>query len=259
MFSSLKQNMIDSHAHLLKEFYQNIDELIYNLKKNNMLAIINVADSIETSKEILLYSEKYSDFLMPAIGIHPQNIKDSYLNDIEELDHMLKNNKVYAVGEIGLDYYNNAENKSIQKEAFIMQIELANKNNLPVIVHTRDAIQDTHDILKNNKCRGVIHCYSSSLEMAKEFIKLGFSLGIGGVLTFKNSNLYKVIEGVSIDSILIETDSPFLSPEPFRGKTNVPSNVLYVAKRIAEIKKINIEDVIDITSRNAIKLFDLPM
>ena len=139
---------------------------------------------------------------------------------------------------------------------FIDQIELAKKYNLPVIVHTRDSIQDCFDILKEHRVKGVLHCFTGSYEMAKEFIKYGYKLGIGGVLTFKNSKLYEVVEKIDLKDILIETDSPYLSPEPFRGKQNNPSNVYYVAKRIAEIKNISIEEVIDITAKNARELFD---
>ena len=140
---------------------------------------------------------------------------------------------------------------------FVKQIKLAQNYNLPVIVHTRESIQDCFDILKENRVRGVIHCYSGSLEMAREFIKFGYKLGIGGVLTFKNSKLSNVIENIDLDNIVLETDSPYLSPEPYRGKKNKPSNVYYVAKKIAEIKNISVEEVIKITTKNAISLFDI--
>ena len=176
---------------------------------------------------------------------------------ISKLENIIISNKVYGIGEIGLDYYHNNENRTEQKELFSDQIDLANKYNLPIVVHTRDSIQDCFDILKTKKIKGIIHCYSGSVEMAKEFIKLGFFLGIGGVLTFKNSNLYKVIESIDLESIVLETDSPFLSPEPHRGTKNIPSNVYYVAKRISEIKHISIEEVINTTSNNVRKIFDI--
>ncbi len=245
--------MIDSHAHLISEFYKDIDEIVSESKEKGVTKIINCSDNISSSKEVLGLSKKYKNFLFPAIGIHPQNIDN---NKIEELEKLI-DDKVIAIGEIGLDYNYSKENKDIQKEYFINQIDIAIKHNLPIIVHARDAIQDTYDILKSKKVRGVIHCYSGSAEMAKEFIKLGFYLGIGGVLTFKNSYLYRVIEEVGLDHILIETDSPFLSPEPYRGKNNYPGNVYYVAKKIAEIKNINIDEVVDITSKNACNLFDI--
>ena len=247
--------MIDSHAHILSEYYENIDLLISDLKSKNMLNIINCADSIKTSHEIIDLSKKYESFLLPAVGIHPENVDE--IDKVNEIEKILKHEKIYAIGEIGLDYYWNKENKEKQKELLNLQLDLAEKYNLPVIIHNREAIQDCFDELKKRKLKGVIHCYTGSYEMAKEFIKLGYKLGIGGVLTFKNSKLYELIEKISLDDILLETDSPYLSPEPFRGKTNVPSNVLYVAKRIAEIKNVSLEEVIEKTTKNTIELFDI--
>jgi TatD DNase family protein len=246
--------MIDSHAHIINEFYSDIDEIVLEIKNKGIIGVINCGDGIDTSKEVIKVHEKYN-ILKPAVGIHPENINN--IDKIDELEDLIKNNKVYAIGEIGLDYYWNKENKEEQKDLFIKQLDLAIKYDLPVIIHTRDSIQDCYDILKDRKNRGVIHCFTGSVEMAKMFIKKGYKLGIGGVLTFKNSNLYKVIENIDLESILLETDSPFLSPEPFRGKINIPSNVYYVASRIAEIKNISIEEVINNTKKNASKLFDI--
>lgn len=246
--------MIDSHAHIISEFYNNIDEVVKTIKDKGIIDVINCGDGINTSKEVIEINKKY-DILKPAVGIHPENISDN--SKIDELEELIKSNKIYAVGEIGLDYYWNKENKDDQKDLFIKQLDLAIKYDLPVIIHTRDSIQDCYDILRDRNNRGVIHCFTGSIEMAKLFIKKGYKLGIGGVLTFKNSNLYKVIESIDLDDILLETDSPFLSPEPFRGQTNIPSNVYYVASRIAEIKNISVEEVIDITRKNASKLFDI--
>ena len=246
--------MIDTHAHIYKEYYDDIDELINEMKDKNIIHVINASTNYENALEIINQYKKYDGFILPAIGIHPEEIDNYDLNKIEEL---IQNNKIYAIGEIGLDYYWVKDNKEEQKELFIKQIKLAQKYNLPVIVHTRDSIQDCFDILKENRVKGVIHCFSGSLEMAKEFIKLGYKLGIGGVLTFKNSNLYKVIEEIDLKNIVLETDSPYLSPEPYRGKKNNPSNVYYVAKKIAEIKGIDINKVINITTNNAKELFDI--
>ena len=246
--------MIDTHAHIYESDYGDIDSLINELKNNNVIHVINASTCYENAIEVINQSKKYDNFILPAIGIHPEEIENAALDDIEEL---IKNNKVYAIGEIGLDYYWKQDNKLEQKELFINQIKLAIKYNLPIIVHTRDSIQDCYDILKQYKVKGVIHCFTGSYEMAREFIKLGFKLGIGGVLTFKNSKLYQVIEKIDLDNIVLETDSPYLSPEPFRGKKNIPSNVYYVAKRIAEIKNIDVEEVINITTKNAIRVFDI--
>lgn len=246
--------MIDTHAHILSEFYDDIDELIEELKSKNIIKVINCADSIETSKEVLNIYNKYEGYLLPAVGIHPENIDNSNLKTIENI---IKEHKVFAIGEIGLDYHYNDENKDEQKEYFIKQLDLALKYDLPVIIHIREAIQECFDILKTRKNKGIIHCFSGSVEMAREYIKLGYKLGIGGVLTFKNSKLYEVIEKIDLKDIVLETDSPFLSPEPFSGKKNKPCNVLYVAKRIAEIKNISLEEVINTTTATAKQIFDI--
>lgn len=246
--------MIDSHAHIVKEYYSDIEGLVKELQEKNVKCVINCSTSIESCKEILELSKKTNNFLLPALGIHPET-KDDF-SRTNELEDLVKNNKPVAIGEIGLDYYWTKDNKEEQKELFIKQLEIAEKYNLPILVHTRDSIQDTFDILKERKLKGIIHCYSGSYEMAKEFIKLGYKLGIGGVLTFKNSKLYEVIEKISLKDILLETDSPYLSPEPLRGKQNNSYNIYYVAKRIAEIKNVTIDEVIEQTTKNASDIFD---
>ncbi len=245
--------MIDTHAHIYNEYY-NIDNLVKDLVSNGVKKVINNSTNNEDAKEVIELSKKYNNFLLPAVGIHPEFANDY---NLEEIELIIKSNKVYAVGEIGLDYYWVKDNKEEQKKLFVSQIELANKYNLPIIVHTRDSIQDCLDIIKKNRCRGVIHCFSGSYEMAKEFIKCGFKLGIGGVLTFKNSKLYQLIEKIDLKDIVLETDSPYLTPEPNRGKQNNPSNVYFVAKRISEIKNVSVEKVIDQTSKNACEIFDI--
>jgi TatD DNase family protein len=247
--------MIDTHAHILNEYYDDIDSLVKMLKENKVLYVLNAASNYNESLEVLDLSKTYNNFLLPVIGIHPESINDK--DNLNKIEDLIKNNKIYAVGEIGLDYYWVKDNKEEQKELFINQIKLAQKYNLPVVVHSRDAIQDTFDILKEHRVKGVIHSYSGSVEMAREFIKLGYKLGIGGVLTFKNSKLYEVIEKIDIENIVLETDSPYLTPEPYRGRDNNPSNIYYVAKRISEIKGIDINKVLEITTKTAIQLFDI--
>ena len=246
--------MIDSHAHILNEYYEDIDSLIEELKEKNVLYVLNCADNIKTSKEVIELYKKFEGFLLPAVGIHPQNLNEA---DLEELENIIKNNKVYAIGEIGLDYYYDEDSKSEQLDLFNKQLDLAEKYNLPIVVHTRDSIQDCYDNLKSRKLRGVIHCFSGSYEMAKEFIKLGYKLGIGGVLTFKNSKLYQVIEKLELKDILLETDSPYLSPEPYRGRKNNPYNIYFVAKKIAEIKGVSVDTVIEETTKNFKEIFDI--
>ena len=229
--------MIDTHAHIVKEYYEDIESLVDELKEKNVFKVINCATSITDSKEVIELSKKTNNYLMPAIGIHPEIVND--FDKLEELEKLIK------------------ENKKNQKESFIKQLDLAEKYNLPVLVHTRESIQDTFDILKTRKLKGIIHCYSGSYEMAKEFIKIGYKLGVGGVLTFKNSKLYEVIEKIDLKNILLETDSPYLSPEPYRGKQNNPYNIYYVAQRIAQIKNISLEEVIEQTTKNAYEIFDI--
>ena len=247
--------MIDTHAHIVKEYYNNIESLVEELKEKNVLKVVNCATSIEDSKEIIELSKVTNNFLLPAIGIHPEMVND--FDKIDELEKLIKENKIIAIGEIGLDYYWNKENKDNQKKCLNKLLDLAEKYNLPVLVHTRDSIQDTYDILKTRKLKGIIHCYSGSYEMAKEFIKLGYKLGIGGVLTFKNSKLYEVIEKIDLKDILLETDSPYLSPEPHRGKQNNPYNIYYVAQKIAQIKNVSLEEVINQTTSNFNDIFDI--
>ena len=247
--------MIDTHAHIVKEYYDNIESLVEELKNKNVLKVVNCATSIEDSKEIIELSKITNNYLLPAIGIHPEIVED--FNKIEELEKLIISNRIVAIGEIGLDYYWNKENKEEQKKCFNSLLDLAEKYNLPVLIHTRESIQDTYNILKNRKLKGIIHCYSGSYEMAKEFIKLGYKLGIGGVLTFKNSKLYEVIEKIDLKDILLETDSPYLSPEPHRGKQNNPYNIYYVAEKIAHIKNISIEEVINQTTNNFSDVFDI--
>ena len=246
--------MIDTHAHIYNEYYDNIDSLVSELKNNNIIGVINASTNNKDALEVIELSKKYNNFLYPIIGIHPEEI-DNY--DLKSLEDLIVNNKIYGIGEIGLDYHYNKENKEAQKKLFIDQIKIAIKYNLPVVVHTRDSIQDCFDILKQFKVRGIIHCFSGSKEMAKEFIKLGFKLGIGGVLTFKNSKLYEVINEFDLINFVLETDSPYLSPEPFRGKQNKPSNVYFVAKKISELKCVSLEEVINITTNNAREVFDI--
>ena len=245
--------LIDTHCHLSYDDYDSLDEVIKNM---NGIMIASGCDD-KTNKEVLELVTKY-DNVYGTLGIHPSEI-DSVTNDsFNIIEKNLSNPKIVGIGEIGLDYYWTKETKEKQKEILEIQLELANKYNKPVVIHSRDAIKDTYNILKKYNLKGTIHCFSSSLEMALEFIKLGYKIGVGGTLTFKNSKtIQDIVKQIDIKNILIETDSPYLSPEPLRGKKNVPSNIYYVAKKISELKNIDIEDVINITMSNAISIFDL--
>lgn len=245
--------MIDTHCHLLSSEYDNLKEILNDIEKANIKCIVNGCDMLSNIESLEL-SKKY-DFVFSAIGFHPSevdSIQDDYINFIE------KNiNNIVAIGEIGLDYYWTKDNSDKQKKVFENQLMLAEKYNKPVIVHTRDAIMDTYNILKKYKVRGVIHAFSGSIEMAKKFINLGFKLGIGGVITFKNCNLKDVIKELDISNIVLETDSPYLSPEPVRGKKNTPLNLKYIAKFISNLKDISYDKVCEITTITAKDLFDL--
>lgn len=249
---------IDTHLHISDK--EGVTPDLY--VEHAMDAGVEVLIASFCEKEDMMLStkfvEKYKN-LYACCGYHPEVANKIGDKDFEKLENLIKNTaKIIAVGEIGLDYYWNKDNKEKQREVFRKQLEIAERLNIPVVIHSRDSIGETYDILSQYNVRGVIHCFSGSLEMAKKFIDLGFLLGIGGVVTFKNSKLYQVVEQIPLTSIVLETDSPYLSPEPYRGKINESSNIPVIAEKIAFIKKVSIEEVRDTTTKNARLLFDLP-
>ena len=250
---------IDTHMHIGDDF--GIEPDLYVKNASDAQVEVLIASFCEKDDIMLStkFVEKYKN-LYACIGYHPEVSNKIVEKDYEILEEMVKNNpKIVAIGEIGLDSYWNKDNKDKQREVFCKQLEIAEKLKLPVVIHSRDSINETYEILKKYKVSGVIHCFSGSLEMAKKFISLGFLLGIGGVVTFKNSKLFEVIEKLELTNIVLETDSPYLTPEPNRGKTNESSNIFYIAQKIAEIKNISLENVAKITTENAIRTFDLPI
>ena len=250
--------MIDSHSHLFDEQFENdLEECINRCKLNNINKVVLVGFSRETNRRAQELSEKY-DIFFPTAGVHPSEASSNYLELLDELYEFVKNNKVYAIGECGLDYYWVKDNSEYQKALFKAQCELAIKLDLPIIVHMRDATKDTYDILKEykGKIKGVMHCYSGSLEMAKEFIKLGFYISLGGPVTFKNAKESKEIAKIiPLDKLLVETDCPYLSPTPFRGKRNESAYVYYTALEIANLRGITLEELDLATTNNAQNLF----
>ena len=248
---------IDTHMHIGDDFGVEPDLYVKNASDAQVEVLIA---SFCEKDDIMLstkFVEKYKN-LYACIGYHPEVSNKIVEKDYVILEEMVKNNpKIVAIGEIGLDYYWNKDNKVKQREVFCKQLEIAEKLKVPVVIHSRDSINETYEILKKYKVSGVIHCFSGSLEMAKKFISLGFLLGIGGVVTFKNSKLFEVIEKLELTNIVLETDSPYLTPEPNRGKTNESSNIPYIAQRIADIKNVSLEKVGKITTENAIRVFDL--
>lgn len=248
---------IDTHCHMSSEYYDDIN-LVY--KENKEAGIDKMIISLCTREEIknsFRYINEYED-IYATIGYHPEEanyIKNTDLDYMKEL--IQKNKKIVGIGEIGLDYHYGKDNINLQKDLFEKQLSMAEELNLPVVIHSRDAVKDTIDILKKYKVKGIIHCFSGSLEVANIYISMGFKLGIGGVLTFKNSKLSNVIEKISLENIVLETDSPYLTPEPFRGKTNSSKYIPIIAQKIADIKDISLESVSTTTLENTYNLFDL--
>lgn len=247
---------VDTHCHLFKDDFDNIEELIDKIKENSVVKIIVNGFDMKSNLEVIELCKKY-DIVYGALGFHPTEL-DSYTNDcLEWLEKHINDDKIVALGEIGLDYHYENTDKEKQIDIFKKQLIIAEKNKKPIIVHSRDAIQDTYDILKKFNLLGSLHCYSGSLEMAREFIKLGYFIGVGGVVTYKNAKVIKnVIENIDMEYILLETDSPYLSPVPYRGDVNTPCNIPIIAREIANIKGVDVKMVENITSNNAKRLFD---
>ena len=235
--------IFDSHAHYDDEkFDLDRDNIIQELHTLGVEKIVSAGYSLEGSKKAIELSNKY-DYIYATCGISPNDIEGISIEDLGQVYSLAKNNKkVVAIGEIGLDYYWNKENKELQKIAFIKQIEIANTLNLPIVIHTREAVMDTIDILKNKKTcnkKGVFHCCPLNIELIKEALKLGFYISMAGPITFKNSkNADEIIKYVPLDKILIETDSPYLAPEPVRGTRNNSGNLKYIVQKIANVKML---------------------
>ena len=251
--------LLDSHAHYNDEkFDDDRDTIIKEAYNSGITTIINAGYSLESSKKAIEIANQYK-FIYATVGVSPNDIEDLKGNYIEDIEELAKSYKVVAIGEIGLDYYWNKENKEKQKEIFMEQIKLANKLDLPIVIHTREAVMDTIDILKKIECkkRGVFHCCPLNRELVKEALKLGFYISFAGPVTFKNSkNAAEIINLVPIERILIETDSPYLSPEPVRGTRNDSRNVKYIAQKIADIKGLTVEEIAKQTYKNAQKIFE---
>lgn len=248
---------IDTHCHLSEEDYDDIDLVIKENRKNNIDKIIVSGCSLESIKESIELSKKYNDLYL-TLGFHPSEASTVTDDDIEYLKECLKLNKVVGVGEIGLDYHYGKDDIELQYTLFRKQLKIAEEFNLPVVIHSRDATEDTINILKEfPNVVGSIHCFSGSIETAHIYINMGYKIGIGGVVTFKNSNLFKVVESIGLKNIILETDSPYLTPEPNRGKKNSSKYIPDIAARVAEILNINVETVAKDTTSNALTLFDL--
>lgn len=248
--------IIDTHCHIYYSEMENAEEIIIEAAKRDIHVILNGTDSI-SNKEILELSEKYEN-VYASLGYFYTLADEITDEDISLLDKQLENDNVIAVGEIGLDYYHTKDNRDNQIELFEKMLDLAEKHDLPVIVHSRKAIQDTFDLLKRHDVRGSLHSYNGSAEMAQEFIKLGFYIGIGGPVTHNNNKkIRKMLKRIDINHVLLETDSPYLAPEEKRGEKNTPLNIKYIIRKIAEEMGMDEDEVIEITTKNAQKLFKI--
>ena len=258
--------LFDSHSHYNDEkFNEDREQIIKETYEAGVTKFVCAGYNIDSSLFSLEMSKKY-EFIYSICGISPNDIPQSeqqLWKDIDEISQIVKNNnskKLVAIGEIGLDYYWNKENKDLQKQAFIKQIELANELELPIVIHSRDASVDTLDIIRNNRVNkaGIFHCCQLNQELVRQALELGYYISFAGPITFKNSkNAPDIIKMVPMDKILIETDSPYLSPEPNRGKRNDCRNVKYVAQKIADVKELTIEEVAQKTYENTMRIFNI--
>ena len=250
---------VDTHCHLLIEYYDDIDDVIKRAINNGVKRIIINGYNMQSNYQILDLVREY-DIVYGALGIQPEELYDFNQENLDFIENHIKDDKIVAVGEIGLDYHYDIDREK-QKDLFKIQLDIAVRNNKPVIIHSRDCIQETYNILKEytkDGLKGVMHCYSGSVEMAHEFNKIGFLLGIGGVCTFKNAkSLIDVIKFIKLEYIVLETDSPYLTPEPYRGKRNEPAYIPIIAERVADVKGLDIYEIKETTTDNARRLFDI--
>lgn len=251
-------NIFDSHAHYTdKSFNDDREIMLGSLRESGVCGVINCGADIESSVFSLELAKKYP-FIYAACGVHPEEVETVDKDYTVTLRNLAKNEECVAIGEIGLDYYWRQDTKSQQKEMFENQIVLAKELNLPIIVHDREAHNDTLEILKKHKPEGVLHCFSGSVETAKEVLKLGMYIGLGGAVTFKNARkAVEVAEMLPLDRLLLETDCPYMAPVPMRGKRNNSTYISYIAEKIAEIKGLDPQTVLDVTTENTKKLFNI--
>lgn len=254
-------NIIDTHSHLyLDKFQDDLDSVISRAKKNHLSKILLPNIDIDSISQIHALQKKDANLFIPMMGLHPTSIDSNYKKNLDIILAKKNLKKICAIGEIGLDFYWSKKFKKQQIEAFQYQIDFAKELNLPIAVHCREAFDDILEILEKNydeKLKGVLHCFTGNETQAKRLVEMNFYLGIGGVLTYKNSGLDKVIKEVNMKHLVLETDAPFLPPVPFRGKRNESSYTLNIAQKLAEIKEITLEEVAKTTTKNAINLFNL--
>ncbi len=246
--------IFDTHAHYDDEaFDEDRESLLQNMKQNGVDRIVNIGANMRTSRNTVELTEQY-DFVYGAVGVHPSDVYDMTEADIETLREWSRLDKILAIGEIGLDYHYPDTDKEKQQKWFIRQLQLAREEKLPVVIHSRDAAADTLAIMQEHgrELGGVIHCFSYTKEMAAEYLKMGYYIGIGGVLTFKNAKkLVEAVEMIPLERLVLETDAPYLAPDPYRGKRNESPYLTYVAQKLAQIKGVSYETVVEQTAKNA--------
>ena len=251
--------MIDTHCHLYsEEFLADLNEVIDRAKKTGIEKVYLPAIDSSTHEAMIALADHHEAYCIPMMGLHPCYVESNYEDELKLVEDWLSKRKFAAIGEIGLDYYHSVEYKSQQIDAFSKQINMAIAHNLPIVIHTRSSMDDCIRIVEEvgkGKITGIFHCFGGDERQAKKIIELGFMLGIGGVVTYKNAGLARVLESVPLDAIVLETDAPYLSPVPYRGKRNEASYVQYVAEKISEIKRIPLEEVDNLTTANAKKIF----
>lgn len=253
------KSIFDTHAHYDdKAFDTDRDSLISKLLSTGVCGIVNQGTDIDSSRFSLELAEKF-DGVYAAVGLHPECLNENSMNDIGTVRQLAAHPKAVAIGEIGLDYYYDIP-RELQKQVFSAMLMLADELSMPVNIHDREAHGDTLDILKKYRPKGILHCFSGSVEMAKEIVKLGMYIGVGGVITFKNAKKsVEVVSEIPLGSIVLETDCPYLSPVPFRGKRNNSGNIIYTAEKIAEIKNTTAEEVLRITKENAENVYNIDL
>ncbi|MCB0540892.1 MAG: TatD family hydrolase [Bacteroidetes bacterium] len=252
---------IDTHAHLyVNQFEADRNEMIKRAKDNNITKVLLPNIDKDSAENLLELYFSDTTFFAPMMGIHPCSINENYKTQLKEIEPYFLRQKMASVGEIGLDYYWDKTKIKEQKAAFRHQINWAKDMNLPIAVHCRDAFDDVLSILdeeQNGNLKGVLHCFTGNVEQAKHLIDLGFYMGIGGVVTYKNSGLDKTLADIDVKHLILETDAPYLSPTPYRGKRNESAYLIYIAEKLAEVKGIEIEELAEKTTKNAVELFSL--
>lgn len=253
--------LIDTHSHIYSEdFNDDLDEVLQNAYNNDVKKIILPNIDSGTIKRLIDLSNSYPHICYPLMGLHPTSVSKDYREELSAVEYWLDKQKFYGIGEIGIDLYWDTTYFKEQQDVFRYQIKLAKSRYLPIVIHVRDSFNEVYSIVKEEQdgsLKGVFHCFSGDENEAQKVIDVGFMLGIGGVVTFKNSNLSQVLEKIEIRNLVLETDSPYLSPEPKRGRRNESSFLVYIAQRVSEIYQVPLKDVVDITTANARSLFGI--